>query len=109
MPFAAQSLELPEPYSLPASTSSGVPSPWYCMAASYMEVCSPVGRYSVQLPSLPSTSLFLMRMFPNVPRIMISWLPRRDPNVLNSTGFTPWSVSHSAAGLSFGIAPAGEI
>ena len=50
-----------------------------------------------------------MRMFPNVPRIMISWLPRRDPNVLNSTGFTPWSVSHSAAGLSFGIAPAGEI
>ncbi len=33
-PFAAQSRELPEPYSLPAITTSGVPSCWYRSAAS---------------------------------------------------------------------------
>ncbi len=33
-PFAAQSRDEPEPYSLPASTHSGVSSSWYSSAAS---------------------------------------------------------------------------
>ena len=33
-PFAAQSRDDPEPYSLPAITHSGVPSSWYSRAAS---------------------------------------------------------------------------
>ena len=33
-PLAAQSRELPEPYSLPASTTSGVPASMYRIAAS---------------------------------------------------------------------------
>ena len=34
VPLAAQSRDEPVPYSLPAMTTSGVPSAWYCMAAS---------------------------------------------------------------------------
>ena len=34
VPLAAQSRDDPEPYSLPASTSSGTPSAWYCTEAS---------------------------------------------------------------------------
>ena len=34
VPFAAQSRDEPEPYSLPASTTSGVPSSMYASAAS---------------------------------------------------------------------------
>ena len=34
VPFAAQSREEPEPYSLPDSTTSGMPSAAYCCAAS---------------------------------------------------------------------------
>ena len=34
VPFAAQSRLDPEPYSLPASTTSGTPSAWYRMEAS---------------------------------------------------------------------------
>lgn len=33
-PFAAQSLELPEPYSFPARTTRGTPDCWYLSAAS---------------------------------------------------------------------------
>ena len=44
MPFAAQSRDEPEPYSLPAITSSGVPSLAYLWLASKMLVTSPVGR-----------------------------------------------------------------
>ena len=43
-PFAAQSRDEPEPYSLPASTISGVPSARYVLAASKIDICSPVGR-----------------------------------------------------------------
>ncbi len=50
-----------------------------------------------------------MRMLPNVPRIITSWLPRRAPKVLNSATSTPWLRSQSAAGLSAGIMPAGEM
>ena len=34
VPLAAQSRDEPEPYSLPARITSGVPSRWYCIAAS---------------------------------------------------------------------------
>ena len=34
VPLAAQSRDEPEPYSLPASTTSGTPSAAYCWAAS---------------------------------------------------------------------------
>ena len=34
VPLAAQSREEPVPYSLPAKTTSGTPSFWYCIAAS---------------------------------------------------------------------------
>ena len=34
VPFAAQSRDEPEPYSLPARTTSGVPSAMYCRDAS---------------------------------------------------------------------------
>lgn len=38
-PFAAQSLELPEPYSFPARTSSGTPDRLYLSAASNTSSC----------------------------------------------------------------------
>jgi len=41
--LAAQSRELPEPYSLPASTSNGVPSCRYRSEASKMRICWPLG------------------------------------------------------------------
>ena len=34
VPFAAQSRDEPEPYSLPAMTSSGTPAAWYFIDAS---------------------------------------------------------------------------
>ena len=42
-PFAAQSLELPVPYSLPASTIKGTSSSRYLSAASYILMLSPLG------------------------------------------------------------------
>ncbi len=43
-PFAAQSRDEPLPYSLPASTISGVPSARYFSEASKIDIRSPVGR-----------------------------------------------------------------
>jgi hypothetical protein len=37
------------------------------------------GNFRVKLPCLGVTSWFLMRMLPKVPRIITSWLPRREP------------------------------
>ncbi len=48
-------------------------------------------------------------MFAKVPRIITSWLPRRDPYELKSRGSTPCSIRYSPAGESFLIAPAGEM
>ena len=48
-------------------------------------------------------------MFAKVPRIITSWLPRREPYELKSPGSTPFSINHSPAGLAFLIAPAGEM
>ena len=43
-------------------------------------------------PSVPGASLLRRRMFANVPRIITSWLPRRDPYELKSRRSTPCSV-----------------
>ena len=48
-------------------------------------------------------------MFPNVPRIITSWWPRRAPYELNSSGPTPCSWSHAPAGADALIEPAGEM
>jgi hypothetical protein len=48
-------------------------------------------------------------MFANVPRIITSWLPRREPYELNSRGSTPCSCRYRPAGESFLIEPAGEM
>jgi len=48
-------------------------------------------------------------MFANVPRIITSWLPRREPYELKSRGATPCSCRYSPAGPSRLIEPAGEM
>src|SRR6202521_1346754 len=48
-------------------------------------------------------------MLPNVPRTITSWLPRRAPELLKSGRCTPRSIKYLPAGLSTGIAPAGEM
>ena len=48
-------------------------------------------------------------MLPNVPRIITSWWPRRDPYELKSRGATLRSWSHSPAGDQAAIEPAGEM
>jgi len=48
-------------------------------------------------------------MFANVPRIITSWLPRRDPYELKSFGWTPCSIRYAPAGPSRLIEPAGEM
>ena len=57
-----------------------------------MLVTSPLGRCSVQLPSFPPARRLRRRMLPKVPRIITSWLPRRDPKLLKSRGSTPRSM-----------------
>jgi hypothetical protein len=78
-PFAAQSRDDPEPYSLPARTIVGVPSARYRSAASKIVISSPLGTCTVHVPSEPGTSLLRRRTFANVPRTITSWLPRRAP------------------------------
>ena len=79
VPLAAQSRDEPEPYSLPASTTSGTPSAWYSWEASKMLVWRPSGRWRVTPPSVPGANWLRSRMLANVPRTMTSWLPRRVP------------------------------
>ena len=38
-------------------------------------------------------------MLANVPRIITSWLPRREPNELKSLRATPWASRYCAAGV----------
>ncbi len=67
------------------------------------------GTCTVTPPSTPGTSLFLMRTFANVPRIITSWLPRRDPYELKSFFATPRSRRYCPAGLVSSMSPAGEM
>ena len=48
-------------------------------------------------------------MLANVPRIITSWLPRRAPYELKSSGATPCATRYCPAGLSALIDPAGEM
>src|SRR5215831_16130057 len=50
-----------------------------------------------------------MRMLANVPRIITSWLPRRVPYWLKSSGLTWWASRYFPAGESALIDPAGEM
>src|ERR1700754_2043331 len=107
--LAAQSRELPVPYSLPAITISGVSAPWYSSEASKTVITLFVGMCRVQAPSWSGVSSLRRRMLPNVPRTITSWLPRRAPYWLNSAGSTPSSVSSQPAALLVEIDPAGEM
>ena len=60
-------------------------------------------------PSVPGASWLRSRMLANVPRIITSWLPRRDPYELKSRRSTPCSDRYLPAGASALIAPAGEM
>src|SRR5215213_3344934 len=108
-PLAAQSRELPVPYSLPAMTISGVSAPWYSSEASKTVITLLVGTCSVQAPSWPGVISLRRRILPKVPRTITSWLPRRAPYWLNSAGSTPSSVSSQPAALLVEIEPAGEM
>jgi hypothetical protein len=80
VPLAAQSRDEPEPYSLPESTTSGTPASRYFSDASKTVVTSPSPiRSRVYPPSVPGAISLRRRMFANVPRIITSWLPRREP------------------------------
>src|ERR1700750_2041935 len=72
-----------------------------------MDICSP--SLVVTPPSVPGASWLRSLMLANVPRIITSWLPRREPYGLKSLRSTPCPVRYSPAGLSVLIAPAGEI
>ena len=72
VPLAAQSRELPVPYSLPARITSGVLAALYFIAASKIDICSPLGMCSVTPPSVPGKSKLRKRIFAKVPRIMTS-------------------------------------
>ena len=50
-----------------------------------------------------------MRTLAKVPRIITSWLPRREPYELKSARLTPCSFSHAPAGEASLIEPAGEM
>ncbi len=80
-PFAAQSRDEPEPYSLPAMTKSGTPSGDVLHRRRRRSTSSArrsAGDASTP-PSVPGASWLRRRTFANVPRTMTSWLPRREP------------------------------
>src|SRR5690625_1820808 len=70
---------------------------------------SPVGHYVVLPPSVPGASILRIRILANVPRIITSWFPRRDPYELKCLGETPLSCKYCPAGTFIPIAPDGEI
>ena len=80
MPLAAQSRDEPEPYSLPASTTSGVPASAYATrrVVDRRDVAG-AGEVAGHPPSVPGASWLRSRMFANVPRTITSWFPRREP------------------------------
>ena len=79
VPLAAQSRLEPEPYSLPARTTSGMP----LLGVGLRGVVD--GRLLAGQQVLGEAALDAVqqlvrsRMLANVPRIITSWLPRREP------------------------------
>src|SRR5918998_2123350 len=74
-----------------------------------MDSVCPDRRLRVTPPSVPGASWLRSRMLANVPRIITSWLPRRDPFELKSPRCTPCEVRYWPAGESGLIEPAGEM
>ena len=62
------------------------------LGASKIDICSPSGRWRVDVPRFPGTSWLRRRTFANVPRTITSWLPRREPYELKSLRSTPCSM-----------------
>jgi len=76
--FAAQSRELPEPYSFPPSQARELTLPGSARPRQRSQLVSR-WRCRVVPPSTPGTSLLRMRILAKVPRIITSWFPLRDP------------------------------
>src|SRR5438309_504097 len=74
-----------------------------------MVLWSPVRWLTVTPPSTRGTNWLRSRMLANVPRIITSWLPRRDPYELKSRFSTPCDARYAPAGESGLIEPAGEM
>src|SRR6516164_3742124 len=80
-----------------------------------MNIFSPEGWKIVTPPSSREPSApggiirFLIRTLANVPRIITSWWPRREPYELKSALVTPCSFSQLPAGDDSLIDPAGEM
>src|SRR6476620_10015907 len=74
-----------------------------------MDSCAPVRWLRVKPPSTPGTNWLRSRMLANVPRIITSWLPRRDPYELKSFLSTPCDRRYAPAGESALMDPAGEM
>ena len=73
VPFAAQSRDEPEPYSLPAITTSGTPASWYCIGGVVDRHHLAAGQVARSTPpSVPGASWLRSRMLANVPRIITS-------------------------------------
>lgn len=107
-PLAAQSLEDPVPYSLPAMTINYLPSDIYLSATSYTVETSPDGICLVIGPTL-STNLFTILTFPKVPLAITRSFPLLAPYELNSFSSTPLEINHLAAAEVLAIFPAGEM
>src|ERR1700709_2670930 len=72
--------------------------------------CSPpTVKSRVNPPSTPGTNWLRSRMLANVPRIITSWLPRREPRELKSARATPCAARYLPAGESALMEPAGEM
>src|SRR5699024_8629715 len=96
VPFAAQSRDEPEPYSLPAKIINGVFWLRYDLDASKIVVTGASGlvKSRVKPPSVPGANWLRRRTLANVPRIITSWLPRREPYELKSARSTLWLVRY---------------
>ena len=81
VPLAAQSRDDPEPYSLPARIDQRGAVGGVAHRRRRRSWSSARRRVKsrVKPPSVPGASWLRSRMLANVPRIITSWLPRRDP------------------------------
>jgi hypothetical protein len=84
VPFAAQSRDDPVPYSSPPKMIVGVPSrctssPRRRSASSRRRLEQRDAAFLARAVAFGGSIRFLIRTLANVPRIITSWLPRREP------------------------------